>query len=57
MAWLAANGLKGRMTGSGSAVFAYLPQGTDFRAVSPGAGWQVRSCSNLEAHPLAGWAS
>lgn len=27
--WLAARNLQGRMTGSGSAVFAYLPQGSD----------------------------
>ncbi|TFZ03719.1 4-(cytidine 5'-diphospho)-2-C-methyl-D-erythritol kinase [Ramlibacter humi] len=51
-------GLAGRMTGSGSAVFAPLPPGR-----SPGlppSGWQdwkVRECGNLEAHPLVGWAS
>lgn len=52
--WLAAQGLNGRMTGSGSAVFALLP---DSRPLGEApAGWQVRECSNLEAHPLAGWA-
>ena len=53
--WLGAQGLQGRMTGSGSAVFALLAPGK-----SPGrppAGWQARECSNLEVHPLAGWAS
>jgi 4-diphosphocytidyl-2-C-methyl-D-erythritol kinase len=58
--WLSKLGLSGRMTGSGSAVFAQLPQ-----AVDP-AGWighrqvpeafQFRVCSSLEAHPLLGWA-
>jgi 4-diphosphocytidyl-2-C-methyl-D-erythritol kinase len=56
--WLASQGLAGRMTGSGSAVFAPLPQG---RKVDPPPaawqGWRVRECSNLEAHPLVGWAS
>ena len=41
------------MTGSGSAVFAHLPHEMEL-AVAPG-DWQVRKCSNLEAHPLAGW--
>ncbi|KQP14278.1 4-(cytidine 5'-diphospho)-2-C-methyl-D-erythritol kinase [Pseudorhodoferax sp. Leaf267] len=51
--WLAAAGAKGRMTGSGSAVFAPWHQ-----AEHPAApeGWQVRLCSNLDVHPLAGWA-
>ncbi|MBE7942228.1 MULTISPECIES: 4-(cytidine 5'-diphospho)-2-C-methyl-D-erythritol kinase [Ramlibacter] len=52
--WLAAQGLSGRMTGSGSAVFAPLP-GEATPAAAP-ARWQVRVCSNMEAHPLAGWA-
>jgi 4-diphosphocytidyl-2-C-methyl-D-erythritol kinase len=52
--WLVAQGLQGRMTGSGSAVFAPLPPDA---ALGPApAGWQVRACSNLEVHPLAGWA-
>ena len=53
--WLRAQGLQGRMTGSGSAVFALLAPGP-----SPGPrpqGWQVRECSNMGVHPLAGWAS
>ncbi|WP_431098042.1 4-(cytidine 5'-diphospho)-2-C-methyl-D-erythritol kinase [Polaromonas aquatica] len=54
--WLKTKHLQGRMTGSGSAVFAQLPRGTDLTDLSglPD-GWKVRTCSNLEAHPLAGW--
>lgn len=53
--WLGSQGLHGRMTGSGSAVFAQLPQGV---RLSPApAGWQLRECSNLDVHPLLGWAS
>jgi 4-diphosphocytidyl-2-C-methyl-D-erythritol kinase len=51
--WLSGQGLEGRMTGSGSAVFAHLPHEMEL-AGAPG-DWQVRKCSNLEAHPLAGW--
>ncbi len=51
--WLSMQGLQGRMTGSGSAVFAHMPHEMEL-AAAPG-GWQVRKCSNLEAHPLAGW--
>jgi len=52
--WLGSQGLQGRMTGSGSAVFAQLPAGQALQAAP--AGWQARECSNLEVHPLAGWA-
>jgi 4-diphosphocytidyl-2-C-methyl-D-erythritol kinase len=52
--WLGAQGLQGRMTGSGSAVFAPTPAG--FAPQPAPAGWQVRMCSNLAIHPLAGWA-
>ena len=51
--WLTARHLKGRMTGSGSAVFAHMPHETDFSS-HPG-DWKVRKCSSLQAHPLAGW--
>jgi 4-diphosphocytidyl-2-C-methyl-D-erythritol kinase len=51
--WLSRQHLKGRMTGSGSAVFAHMPHEMEL-AVAPG-DWQVRKCSNLDAHPLAGW--
>ena len=51
--WLTAQGLQGRMTGSGSAVFAQMP---NEMMVSDAPGdWQIRQCGNLEAHPLAGW--
>lgn len=56
--WLGSQGLAGRMTGSGSAVFAKLPQGwgeNQALQAAP-AGWRVRICGNLEAHPLVGWA-
>ena len=52
--WLGSQGLQARMTGSGSAVFARLPQGHALQAAP--AGWRVRDCGNLEAHPLVGWA-
>ncbi len=52
--WLAACGLNGRMTGSGSAVFArMLP---DFELPTAPKSLQVRSCNTLSAHPLQGWA-
>jgi 4-diphosphocytidyl-2-C-methyl-D-erythritol kinase len=53
--WLASQGLKARMTGSGSAVFALMGEGQSLGEAP--VGWQVRECGNLEAHPLAGWAS
>ena len=61
--WLKSLGLDGRMTGSGSAVFAPVPAGyggdqgvsPDFKS-APGT-FQVRLCSNLDVHPLAGWAT
>jgi 4-diphosphocytidyl-2-C-methyl-D-erythritol kinase len=52
--WLQARGLHGRMTGSGSAVFAQMPHAVDLSG-APGA-WQVKACENLTHHPLAGWA-
>jgi 4-diphosphocytidyl-2-C-methyl-D-erythritol kinase len=52
--WLASQGLQGRMTGSGSAVFAPLPARQALQAAPKG--WTVRECGNLEVHPLAGWA-
>ena len=52
--WLGSQGLMGRMTGSGSAVYALLPPGK--RLEEAPAGWLVRECGNMEAHPLVGWA-
>jgi len=70
--WLASQGLKGRMTGSGSAVFAQVMQdaslalglqnGSDvntqlnFAMQSLPKTCIARLCSSLDAHPLAGWA-
>lgn len=51
--WLAAQGLQGRMTGSGSAVFAKMPH--DMNIPQAPSAWRVQKCSNLETHPLAGW--
>lgn len=53
--WLGSQGLEGRMTGSGSAVFALLPPGKVL-AQAP-ADWVIQECGNLEVHPLVGWAS
>lgn len=63
--WLGHQGLNARMTGSGSAVFALT--GTNDESVSDNlrhetefatlpVSWQFRKCSNLDVHPLAGWA-
>jgi len=66
IAWLETASLgsavvKGRMTGSGSAVFAQVPQGTNLSQMPPvpstGSKWQIRMCGNLEVHPQKGWAS
>jgi len=54
---LAEQGLKGKMTGSGSAVFALLPQGQIWQQDPDLANCQVRVCSNLAVHPLSGWAT
>ncbi|RZI77709.1 MAG: 4-(cytidine 5'-diphospho)-2-C-methyl-D-erythritol kinase [Variovorax sp.] len=62
--WLGDQGFKARMTGSGSAVFALMntPPGSiedntwhETASAIPPVGWQVRECSNLDIHPLAGW--
>jgi 4-diphosphocytidyl-2-C-methyl-D-erythritol kinase len=47
LAWLSDQGLQGRMTGSGSAVFAHLGAGShppDFSGLPEG--WQARVCTN-----------
>lgn len=55
--WLADQGLTGRMTGSGSALFAHLPAGrfADTGPGKPADGWTVRVCNMLHMHPLADW--
>ena len=55
LAWLATLGLNGRMTGSGSAVFAHLLHAVDLQN-APDA-MQVRVCNSLDVHPLLGWAN
>lgn len=52
--WLELMGLKGRMTGSGSAVFAQVLD--DFELANVPSTWQTKLCNSLEVHPLAGWA-
>ncbi|MBT3067823.1 4-(cytidine 5'-diphospho)-2-C-methyl-D-erythritol kinase [Rhodoferax sp. U11-2br] len=52
--WLKTSGLTGRMTGSGSAVFAQTLH--NFETRSALGSFQVRLCNNLPAHPLQGWA-
>ena len=49
-------GMNGKMTGSGSAVFARCHTGQSRQVQVPGH-WLVQECSNLEVHPLQGWAS
>jgi 4-diphosphocytidyl-2-C-methyl-D-erythritol kinase len=51
--WLQSLGLKPRMTGSGSAVFAQLPEHTVMD--SPPHNWQVQICRNMVSHPLREW--
>ena len=51
--WLASKQVEGRMTGSGSAVFAHLAHDVDIS--DHPYGWEVRKCSNLQNHPLVGW--
>jgi len=58
---LASAVVKGRMTGSGSAVFAQVPIDTDLSQMAqvPATwqNWKVRKCGNLDVHPQKGWAS
>jgi 4-diphosphocytidyl-2-C-methyl-D-erythritol kinase len=51
--WLTSFGLSPRMTGSGSAVFAQMS--SDVLVQSAPHKWQMRVCSNMMVHPLAGW--
>ena len=51
--WLTRKQLRGRMTGSGSAVFA--PLAHEVNISDHPEGFVVRKCSNLQVHPLAGW--
>lgn len=51
--WFSTLGLQGRMTGSGSAVFAQMQRDVVLHGAPEG--YVVRTCSSLDAHPLAGW--
>ncbi|WP_296444751.1 4-(cytidine 5'-diphospho)-2-C-methyl-D-erythritol kinase [Rhodoferax sp. UBA5149] len=53
--WLASRGLNGRMTGSGSAVFAQVLHPIDVGS-APSA-FQVKLCNSLAVHPLVDWAA
>ena len=59
--WLKSQGLSGRMTGSGSAVFAHLPENLSTYSAANlcrSAGTlNARVCSGLSVHPLWGWAN
>ncbi len=52
--WLRQQGLHGRMTGSGSAVFAKAQSDPDLARI--GGVFEARLCRNLQSHPLSGWA-
>ena len=51
--WFSEQGLQGRMTGSGTAVFALLQQALSNPKL-PGS-WILRECSNMDVHPLMDW--
>ncbi|MFN3496355.1 MAG: 4-(cytidine 5'-diphospho)-2-C-methyl-D-erythritol kinase [Hydrogenophaga sp.] len=51
--WLSSHGLHGRMTGSGSAVFALIEPGMTLPEMP--AGWTSKICSILNVHPLHDW--
>ncbi len=53
--WLGSFGLSPRMTGSGSTVFAQLPDVAQIDSAPHN--WQMRICSNMAVHPQAGWAA
>lgn len=53
--WYAIQGLKPRMTGSGSAVYATMQADPDV-SLPTANNWQFRVCQGLESHPLSGWS-
>jgi 4-diphosphocytidyl-2-C-methyl-D-erythritol kinase len=59
IAWLHRQGLRGKMTGSGSAVFSALDTRTasGLNLLDLPADWQFRLCNNMGVHPLIGWAN
>lgn len=50
-------GFQARMTGSGSAVFAQCVADTQRQKISTPKHFLSRHCSNLDVHPLTGWAT
>ena len=52
--WLKTLGLVGKMTGSGSAVFARTRRDVDLKDAP--ASFQIKTCQGLSVHPLLGWA-
>jgi len=54
LSWLKTQGISGRMTGSGSAVFARTLHDIETKSVPES--FQVNICNNLPVHPLQGWA-
>ena len=55
--WLVSHEMVGRMTGSGSAVFAWATQGSNEVGLGDlPAGFSAQWCSGLDVHPLLGWA-
>lgn len=60
LCWMKSTGLQGRMTGSGSAVFALLPEhlsDTFYSKQSLPEKWNIRVCRSIPAHPLIQWAA
>ena len=53
--WLKGHGLQGRMTGSGTAVFAQMQQSNDLSDAP--SKWLVKDCKNMDTHPLVDWCS
>jgi len=53
--WLSSLGLRGRMTGSGSAVFAHVPASVNLPSAP--SDWTVHECGNMDAHPLVDWCT
>lgn len=51
--WLQSQDLSGRMTGSGTAVFAHVRKALEF-SDAPST-WTIQECSNMDLHPLFGW--
>ena len=53
--WLENQNLSGRMTGSGSALFAPVSQASIVNITTLPPNWIAKSCKNLFEHPLKQW--